>query len=40
MLFTKEARGMCCRNDKGVLPRLPPLPPAMEDLFYSSAPSA
>ena len=39
-LFAKESRGMCCKNGKGILPRLPALPQALENLYSSSEPSA
>ena len=35
-LFAKETKGMCCKHGKGILPRLPALPPLMEEM-YSSA---
>ena len=39
-IFAKESRGMCCKNGKGVLPPIPALPPALENLYSSSEPSA
>ena len=35
-LFAKETEGMCCEHGKGILPRLPALPPLMAEM-YSSA---
>ncbi|CAM9479393.1 unnamed protein product [Ectocarpus sp. 12 AP-2014] len=39
-LFAKESKGICCKNGKFVLPRLPPLPPLLSELYQSSEPSA
>ena len=39
-LFAKESRGVCCKNGKAILPPLPALPQALENLYSSSEPSA
>lgn len=39
-LFGKESRGICCKNGKAVLPPLPPLPGALEELYTSTETSA
>lgn len=39
-LFAKESKGICCKNGKYVLPRLPSLPPALNDLYTSADRSA
>lgn len=36
ILFAKEADGMCCKRGKFILPRLPPLPPLMQEMCDSA----
>lgn len=40
LLFAKESRGICCKNGKFVLPRLPSLPPLLAELYDSPEPSS
>ena len=39
-LFARESRGICCKNGKFILPRLPSLPPSLQELYDSSEMSA